>query len=95
MNTNDPHPNRLVIRGIAALLACLKHHPKALREVVATAAFAPNLAEYDAAFAELGVKTRIVGPIELAQTAEGPCDDVCALTMRPDFGLARISDFAE
>jgi len=95
VNTNDPHPNRLVIRGIAALLACLKHHPKALREVVATAAFAPNLAEYDAAFAELGVKTRIVGPIELVQTAEGPCDDVCALTMRPDFGLARISDFAE
>lgn len=95
MNTNDPHPNRLVIRGIAALLACLKHHPKALREVVATAAFAPNLAEHDAAFAELGVKTRIVGPIELAQTAEAPCEDVCALTMRPDFGLARISDFAE
>ena len=95
MNIHDPHPNRLVIRGIAALLACLKQHPKALREVVATAAFSPNLAEYDTAFAELGVKTRIVGPMELAQTAEGPCDDVCALTMRPDFGLARIADFAE
>ena len=95
MNQQDPHPNRLVIRGIAALLACLKHHPRALREVVATATFAPQLAEHDAAFAELGVQTRIVGPMELAQTAEGPCDDVCALTMRPDFGLARISDFAE
>ncbi len=95
MNTPDPHPNRLVIRGIDALLACLKHHPKALREVVATAAFAPNLAEHDAVFAELGVQTRIVGPIELANTAEGPCDDVCALTMRPDFGLARISDFTD
>jgi len=80
---------------MASLLACLQHHPKALREVAATAAFAPELAPYDAAFRELGVKTRIVGPIELAQTAEGPCDDVCALTMRPDFGLARISDFAE
>ena len=95
MNTPDPHPNRLVIRGIDALLACLKHHPKALREVVATAAFAPNLAEHDAVFAELGVQTRIVGPIELANTAEGPCEDVCALTMRPDFGLARISDFTD
>lgn len=95
MNQPDPHPNRLVIRGIAALLACLQHHPKALREVLATAAFAPRLAEHDAVFAELGVTTRIVGPLELAQTAEGPCEDVCALTMRPDFGLARISDFAE
>lgn len=95
MNTPDPHPNRLVIRGIDAVLACLRHHPKALREVVATAAFAPNLAEHDAAFVELGVKTRIVGPIELANTAEGPCEDVCALTMRPDFGLARVSDFSE
>ena len=33
--------------------------------------------------------------MELAQTAEGPCSDVCALTMRPEPGLARISDFAE
>ncbi|MEY3392692.1 MAG: hypothetical protein RLZZ322_1541, partial [Verrucomicrobiota bacterium] len=73
MNQPDPHPHRLVIRGIAALLACLRHHPKALREVVATAAFAPRLAEHDATFAELGVKTRVVGPLELAQTAEGPC----------------------
>ena len=95
MNTQDPHPHRLILRGLAPLLACLKHHPKALREVIATAAFAPSLAEYDATFAELGVKTRIVGPMELAQTAEGPCADVCALTMRPEPGLARISDFAE
>ena len=51
--------------------------------------------DLDATFAELGVKTRIVGPMELAQTAEGPCADVCALTMRPEPGLARISDFAE
>ena len=95
MNTQDPHPHRLILRGLAPLLACLKHHPKALREVIATAAFAPNLAEHDATFAELGVKTRIVGAMELAQTAEGPCSDVCALTMRPEPGLARISDFAE
>ncbi|MFM7241354.1 MAG: hypothetical protein ACKO3A_04535, partial [Opitutia bacterium] len=95
MTTPDPHPNRLVLRGMASLLACLQHHPKALREVVATAAFAPELAPYDATFRELGVKTRIVGPIELAQTAEGPCEDVCALTMRPDFGLARVGDFTD
>ena len=42
MNTQDPHPHRLILRGLAPLLACLKHHPKALREVVATAAFAPD-----------------------------------------------------
>ena len=95
MTTPDPHPNRLVLRGMASLLACLQHHPKALREVAATAAFAPELAPYDAAFRELGVKTRVVGPIELAQTAEGPCEDVCALTMRPDFGLARVGDFTD
>lgn len=95
MTNIDPHPNRLIIRGHSALLACLQHHPRALREVVATPAFAANLAEHDAVFAELGVSTRIVTSLELAHTAEGPCTDVCALTMRPDFGLARISDFAE
>lgn len=95
MTHSDPHPNRLILRGLPSLLACLAHHPKALREVVATAAFAPNLAEHDATFAALGVKTRIVGPIELSQIAEAPCDDVCALTMRPDLGLARVSDFTE
>ncbi|MEY4271925.1 MAG: SpoU rRNA Methylase family [Verrucomicrobiota bacterium] len=95
MTTPDPHPNRLVLRGMDSLLACLQHHPKALREVVATAAFAPALAPYDDTFRELGVKSRIVGPIELAQTAEGPCEDVCALTMRPDFGLARVGDFTD
>jgi len=95
MTPPDPHPHRLIIRGIKTLLACLEHHPKALREIVATAAFAPSLAEHNKAFTELGVKTRIVGPIELAETAEGPCDDVCALTMRPDLGLARVSDFTE
>lgn len=95
MTQPDPHPNRLILRGLSSLLACLHHHPKALREVVATAAFAPRLAEHDAAFAKLGVKTRIVGPIELSQIAEAPCDDVCALTMRPDLGLARVADFTE
>lgn len=95
MTAPDPHPNRLVLRGMSTLLACLQHHPKALREVVATAAFAPNLTPYDETFRELGVKTRIVGPIELAQTAEGDCADVCALTMRPDFGLARVGDFTD
>ncbi|MEY4446949.1 MAG: hypothetical protein RL444_2062, partial [Verrucomicrobiota bacterium] len=29
MNTQDPHPHRLILRGLAPLLACLKHHPKA------------------------------------------------------------------
>ena len=59
MTTPDPHPNRLVLRGMASLLACLQHHPKALREVAATAAFAPELAPYDAAFRELGVNFSI------------------------------------
>lgn len=93
MSAPDPHPHRLVLRGMASLAACLRHHPKALREVVATAAFAPELAAHDATFRELGVKTRVVGPVELTQTAEAPCEDVCALTMRPDLGLARVGDF--
>lgn len=95
MTQPNPHPNRLILRGLPSVLACLKHHPKALREVVATAAFAPNLAAHDAEFASLGVKTRIVGPVELSQIAEAPCDDVCSLTMRPDLGLARVSDFSD
>jgi tRNA G18 (ribose-2'-O)-methylase SpoU len=95
VTTPHPHPHRLVLRGLDSLLACLRHHPRALREVVATAAFAPELAPYDETFRELGVKTRVVGPIELAQVAEAPCADVCALTLRPEFGLARVGDFTD
>jgi tRNA G18 (ribose-2'-O)-methylase SpoU len=92
---SEAHPQRLVLRGFEAVLACLRHHPKALREVAASAEAAPRLAEHDEAFAQLGVRTRVAGPAELAQLAEGPCDDVCAVTQRPELGLARVGDFAE
>ncbi len=95
MSTAEAHPHSLILRGKPAVLACLKYHPKALREVVTTAAYAPTLAEYQAELQELRVKLRIVGPIELSQIAQGRCDDVCALTQRPELGLARVGDFTD
>jgi TrmH RNA methyltransferase len=96
VSTNNPHPHSLILRGQTAVLACLKYHPKALREIVTTAAHFPALNEYQPQLKELRVKTRIVGPIELSQIAQGRCDDdVCALTQRPELGLARVGDFTD
>ncbi|GBL43996.1 hypothetical protein EMGBD4_14950, partial [Verrucomicrobiota bacterium] len=52
MTAPDPHPNRLVLRGMSTLPRLPAAPPKALREVVATAAFAPNLTPYDETFRE-------------------------------------------
>ena len=46
MSTDDANPNRLVLRGLDAVLACIQEHPKALREVHASAACVPALSPY-------------------------------------------------
>lgn len=93
--SEDPNRSQLVLRGAEAVLSCLRHHPRALRELTMSRAGEDALAGHAAELRALGIPLRAVSPSELAKAAGGPCDDVCAVTTRPEPGLARVGDFTE
>lgn len=93
--SEDPNRSRLVIRGAEAVASCLRNHPKALREVTMTRAGEEALAEHATELRALNIPLRTVSAAELAKAAEGPCDDACAVTFRPEPGLARVGDFSD
>ena len=95
MSLSDANPNRLVLRGLEAVLACIEHHPKSIREIHATPTFVPALSPHIIKLEALGVKFRTSSIDDLSHLAEAHCEDVCALTFRPDPGHVRISDFNE
>lgn len=95
MSTDTANPNRLVLRGLEAVLACITHHPKALREVHASAATVPAIAPHVIALEALGVKLRTSSASDMAYVCGAPCEDACAITMRPEPGHVRVADFAE
>ena len=95
MSHSEANPNRLVLRGLAAVLACIEHHPKSLREIQATPAFVPALSPHIIKLEALGVKFRTSSVDDLSHFAEAHCEDVCALTFRPDPGHVRVADFSE
>lgn len=70
MSTDDANPNRLVLRGIDAVLACIQEHPKALREVHASAAFVAALSPYVIALEAQGVKLRTSSPDDMSYLCE-------------------------
>ncbi|MGA0134685.1 MAG: hypothetical protein ACO3ND_10075 [Opitutales bacterium] len=93
--SEDPNRSRLVLRGVDAVLACVKHHPRALREVTMTRRGEEALSAHAESLRALGIPLRTVHDSEMSKIAEGPCDDVCAVTFRPEPGLARVGDFTE
>ncbi len=93
--SEDPNPIRLMLRGAEAVASCLAHHPRALREVTMSRAGEELLQEHADALRSLGIQLRTVSEQELAKTAGGPCFDACALTFRPEPGLARVGDFSD
>lgn len=93
--SEDPNRCRLVLRGAESVASCLRHHPRALREVHMTAAGEQALTEHADALRGLGIPLRLVSESELQRTAEGPCTDACAVTLRPEPGLARVGDFTD
>ncbi len=95
MSHSEANPNRLVLRGLAAVLACIEHHPKSLREIHAAPAHVPALSPHIIKLEALGVKFRTSSVDDLSHFAEAHCDDVCALTFRPDPGHVRVADFTE
>lgn len=95
MSTDDANPNRLILRGLDAVLACIQEHPKALREVHASAACVPALSPYVIALEAQGVKLRTSSADDMSYLCEAPCHDACAITMRPEPGHVRVADFAE
>lgn len=95
MSTDDANPNRLVLRGLDAVLACIAEHPKSLREVHASAACVPTLAPFVIALEAQGVKLRTSSADDMYYICDAPCTDACAVTMRPEPGHVRVSDFAE
>ncbi len=95
MSTDAANPNRVMLRGLEAVLACIELHPKSLREVHASAASVPAIAPFVIALEAQGVKLRTTSPDEMTYLCGAPCDDACAVTMRPEPGHVRVSDFAE
>lgn len=95
MSTDEANPNRLVLRGIDAVIACILEHPKALREVHASSAFVGALSPHVIALEALGVKLRTSSPDDMSYLCEESCHDACAVTMRPEPGHVRVSDFSE
>lgn len=95
MSTDDANPNRVVLRGLEAVLACIELHPKSLREIHASAASVPAIAPYVIALEAQGVRLRTSSPADMGYLCGAPCADACAVTMRPEPGHVRVADFAE
>lgn len=93
--SEDPNRSRLVLRGSEAVIACLRNHPRALREVTMTRAGEDALRDHAHELKALDIPLRTVTESELCRVAEGPCADACAVTFRPEPGLARVGDFTE
>ncbi len=91
--SEDPNRSRLVLRGADSVLACLREHPKALREVTMSRAGEAALEAHAAPLRALGIPLRTVSDSELSKAAGADCADVCAVTLRPEPGLARVGDF--
>lgn len=95
MSTDTSNPNRLILRGLPAVLACIEQHPKSLREIHASAKWVASLSPHIIALETQGVKFRTSSPEDMSYVAGANCEDVCAITMRPEPGHVRVADFAE
>ena len=95
MSTDTSNPNRVILRGLPAVLACIELHPKSLREIHASPKCVPSLSSHIIPLEALGVKLHTSSASDMSYIAGTDCDDVCAITMRPEPGHVRVSDFAE
>ena len=94
MSLDQSNPNRVALRGIPAILACFRHHPRALRELRCTRESAEALREVAAWMRENQLPADVTPARDVAELAGLPAE-ACAVTARPVIGLAKISDFAE
>lgn len=95
MSTDTSNPNRVILRGLPAVLACIQLHPKSLREIHASPKCVPSLSSHIIPLEALGVKLHTSSASDMSYIAGADCDDICAITMRPEPGHVRVSDFAE
>lgn len=94
MSLDQSNPNRVTLRGIPSILACFRHHPRALRELRCTRDTAEALREVATWMREHQLPADVTPARDVAELAGGPAE-ACAITARPVIGLAKISDFAE
>ena len=95
MSTDSQNPHRLILRGKDTVLACIKLHPKSLREIHASAKFVSELSPHIIALESQGVKFRTSSPEDMSHLCQTLCEDMCAITQRPDPAHVRVADFAE
>jgi tRNA G18 (ribose-2'-O)-methylase SpoU len=95
VSTDSHNPHRLVLRGKEAVLACIKLHPKSLREIHASAKFVAELSPHIIEQESQGVKFRTSSPEDMSHLCQTLCQDMCAITQRPDPAHVRVADFAE
>lgn len=94
MSLDQSNPNRVTLRGLPAILACFRQHPRALRELRCTREASESLREVAAWMRENQLPAEVTSAREVAELAGGPAE-ACAVTARPTLGLAKLSDFAE
>lgn len=94
MSLDQSNPNRVALRSLPAILACFKHHPRALRELRCTREVAEALMPVAAWMREQQLPADFTSARDVAELA-GQTAEACAITARPVIGLAKISDFAE
>lgn len=94
MSLDQSNPNRVTLCGLTAILACFRHHPRALRELRCTREAVEALMPTIAWMREQKLPADIVSARDVEELAGAPVE-ACVVTARPVIGLAKISDFAE
>ncbi len=94
MSLDQSNPNRVILCGLPAILACFKHHPRALRELRATREASEGLREVATWMKSQQLPAEVCGSRDVEELA-GAAVTACAVTARPVIGLAKISDFVE
>ena len=83
MSTDTSNPNRVILRGLPAVLACIELHPKSLREIHASPKCVPSLSSHIIPLEALGVKLHTSSASDMSYIAGTDCDDVCAYHRLP------------
>lgn len=95
MSTDSSNPHRVILRGLPAVLSCIAIHPKSLREIHASPKCVPSLSPHIIPLESQGVKLHTSSATVMSNIAGVECHDICAVTMRPEPGHVRVSDFSD
>ena len=96
MSTPEANPIRLNLHGAACVLACLEHHPKAILELATTAEFLKETPGLSEKLKALNLRATVVpNSRELSSLVGHTCEDIYAVTRRPELSHTKVADFTE